>query len=289
METTLKQQGWQRCLALVLLSLGACNSGEMPPKPNVVPMNPNVAPVIEGNWYRPKVSVTWQWQLSGEINPSYPAKLYDVDLFNTPLATIQALQVSGKKVICYFSAGSFGDFRQDKERFLPEELGNALVGWKDERWLDIRSSNVQAIMQARLDLASQKGCDGVEPDNMDGYANNSGFALTATDQLAFNKFLANEAHDRGLAVGLKNDLGQIKQLVDYFDFSVNEQCFEYDECSSLLTFIKNGKPVLNAEYLPKYVDDSAEREALCAKSVNYQFSTVVLPLALDDAFRFSCL
>lgn len=42
-------------------------------------------------------------------------------------------------------------------------------------------------MQARLDLAVQKGCDGVEPDNVDGYQNNSGFPLTAQDQLAYNR------------------------------------------------------------------------------------------------------
>ncbi|MMZ65925.1 hypothetical protein D1872_283710 [compost metagenome] len=81
-------------------------------------------------------------------------------------------------------------------------------------------------MRARLDLAVQKGCDGVEPDNMDGYDNNTGFTLSADDQLAYNKFIANEARKRGLSVGLKNDLDQIIELEpldldDSFRYSCN--------------------------------------------------------------------
>ena len=36
-----------------------------------------------------------------------------------------------------------------------------------------------------------------EPDNVDGFANGSGFPLTSSDQLAYNRFLATEAHARG--------------------------------------------------------------------------------------------
>ncbi len=252
-------------------------------------LDPNVAPITAGPWYRPEVSVTWQWQLEGSLNTSYPVSLYDVDLFDTATATIKSLQGSGKKVVCYFSAGSFEDFRDDKDLFIPSDLGNTLDGWEDERWLDIRSANVHDIMKKRLDVAKQKGCDGVEPDNMDGYINKSGFTLTAQDQLAYNRFIANEAHKRNLAVGLKNDLDQVTQLVEYFDFAVNEKCFEYNECDTLLPFINQGKPVLTAEYLDKYVSNASERAAICQESRNKQFSTLILPLDLNDSFRFSCL
>ena len=123
---------------------------------------------------------------------------------------------------------------------------------------------------------------------MGGYRNDSGFDLTADDQLAFNKFIANEAHKRGLSVGLKNDLEQIPELVDFFDFSVNEQCHEFDECDALEPFIQAGKPVLNAEYLQKFSDDAHERQGLCNSANNAQFRTLVLPLDLDDSFRLSC-
>lgn len=260
---------------------------------SVIPSEENaleldVEPILEGSWYRPPVDVTWQWQLQGELNTSYAVEIYDVDLFDTSLSMIQALQSSGKKVICYFSAGSYEDFREDKGLFLSEELGNTLDGFEEEKWLDIRSSNVQTIMLKRLDLAEGKNCDGVEPDNMDGYTNNSGFNLTSADQLAFNKLIANEAHNRNLSVGLKNDVDQITELVDYYDFAVNEQCFEYGECSYLQPFIEQGKPVLNAEYLNKYVNDETERNILCEGASNLQLATLVLPLDLDDTFRFAC-
>ena len=278
---------------LCAVILSGCNSsddGEPSNNSNSrVILEPNVAPISAGSWYRPPVSVTWQWQLEGNLNTSYSVALYDVDLFDTSNTTIKNLQQSGIKVVCYFSAGSYEDYRDDRELFLPNTLGNTLDGWDNERWLDIRSANVHSIMKKRLDIAKNKGCDGVEPDNMDGYTNNSGFNLTSQDQLAYNRFIANEAHKRGLAVGLKNDLDQISELVEYFDFAVNEQCFEYNECDALLPFINHGKPVLTAEYLDKYVNSSSERAAICQESRDNQFSTLILPLDLNDSFRFSCL
>ncbi|MDR4514994.1 endo alpha-1,4 polygalactosaminidase [Nitrosomonas sp.] len=252
-------------------------------------LNPDALPVTGGSWYKPQVSISWQWQLNGEVNSDYPVELYDIDLFDSPATLIQTLKASGKKVICYFSAGSYENFREDQHKFDPVVLGNTLDGWPNEQWLDIRSLAVAEIMINRLDLALQKGCDGVEPDNMDGYLNASGFDLTARDQLAFNKLIANEAHKRSLSVGLKNDLEQIPELIDFYDFSVNEQCHEYDECDALEPFIQAGKPVLNAEYLQKYSADANERDSLCNAANHARFSTLILPLDLDDSFRLSCL
>ena len=278
---------------LFLVSSSGCNSNDNKPQPeqssSPVVLDTNVTPITTGSWYRPPVSVTWQWQLEGNLNTSYSVALYDVDLFDTSNTTIKNLQQSGIKVVCYFSAGSYEDYRDDRELFLPNTLGNTLDGWDNERWLDIRSANVHSIMTKRLDIAKNKGCDGVKPDNMDGYTNNSGFNLTSQDQLAYNRFIANEAHKRGLAVGLKNDLDQIGELVEYFDFAVNEQCFEYNECDALLPFINHGKPVLTAEYLDKYVNNPNERAAICQESRDNLFSTLILPLDLNDSFRFSCL
>lgn len=283
---------------LLLLALGGCEGSTGKAVPDTADdtdgetqssLDTTVDPIVDGDWYRPAPMATWQWQLSGTLNTAYSVEIYDLDLFDTPLTTIQALQAQGVKVICYFSAGSYESFRDDQDQFLAAELGNTLDGWEDERWLDIRSDNVQTIMAARLDYAQQQGCDGVEPDNVDGYTNNTGFNLTAADQLAFNKFIANEAHARGLSVGLKNDLDQVEELESYYDFAVNEQCFEYNECSALVPFIENGKPVFNAEYLNRYVTNTAQREALCSESIDNQFSTLILPLDLDDEFRFSCL
>lgn len=240
------------------------------------------------DWYRPPVSATWQWQLDGVVNENYNVDLYDIDLFDSSVELIQRLQSSGKKVICYFSAGSYEDWRSDAAAFSPQDLGKTLSGWDNERWLDIRSKNVREIMLARLDMAVQKGCDGVEPDNVDGYRTNTGFSFRANHQLTFNRFLADEAHKRGLAIGLKNNLDQARSLADYFDFAVNEQCFEFSECRVLSIFIKKGKPVLNAEYRKIYMDDLSQRAAMCEQSLALQFSSLVLPLDLNDEFRVSC-
>ena len=240
------------------------------------------------NVFRPALGARWQWQLLGTVNTGYDVDIYDVDLFDTPVELIGQLHQAGRKVICYFSAGSFEGWRPDAAAFADTVKGKPLEGFADERWLDIRSADVAAIMRSRLDLAVQKGCDGVEPDNVDGYANDTGFALGAAQQLDYNRMLAGEAHLRGLAVGLKNDLDQIVQLVDDFDFAVNEQCFEFNECDRLMPFVAQQEPVLNAEYLQRYVDDVAARAALCEAAHSAQFSTLVLPLDLDDTFRFAC-
>ncbi len=77
-------------------------------------------------------------------------------------------------------------------------------------------------MAARFDMCRDKGFDAVEADLVDGYARDSGFPLTAADQLTYNRMLADLAHERGLSIGLKNDLDQVADLVDHFDFAINE-------------------------------------------------------------------
>jgi hypothetical protein len=72
------------------------------------------------------------------------------------------------------------------------------------------------------DWCQAKGFDAVDPDNMDGYTNDSGFPLEAKDQLAYNRMIASVAHGLGLGAGLKNDLDQLNELTPDFDFFVNE-------------------------------------------------------------------
>lgn len=231
------------------------------------------------------VDSTWQWQLQGVVNTSYDADVYDIDLFDTDVSTIAGLHADGRVVVCYFSAGSVEEFRPDAADFDASAVGETLDGWEDERWVDVRDASVRAVMTTRLDLAADKRCDGVEPDNVTAHQNDTGFAITADDQLDYNRFLAAESHRRGLIVGLKNDLGQIPELVDAFDFAVNEECFEYDECDVYQPFLDAGKPVFSAEYAAEFV---ARPEAVCDQARRIGLRTLVLPLDLDDEFRVSC-
>ena len=198
--------------------------------------------------WRPTPGTSWQWQLTGTIDTSFNVQMYDIDLFDAPQTTIDTLHAAGRKVVCYFSAGSFEDWRPDADAF-PAHVKGRSNGWPGEKWLDIRALDALApILQARLDLAAAKKCDGVEPDNIDGYTNNSGFPLTANDQLRFNIWLAQEAHDRGLSIGLKNDLDQVRELEPHFDWALNEQCYYYRECDRLSPFVAAGKAVFGVEY-----------------------------------------
>ncbi|MFF0743297.1 endo alpha-1,4 polygalactosaminidase [Streptomyces sp. NPDC004111] len=230
-------------LVLLLLLVAGC-SAEPDPGPSPVP-GPSTS---TGPRWQPRPGVAWQWQLSGRVDLSVDVPVYDVDGHTTSAATVAALHARGRKVICYLSTGAWEDFRPDSARFPAEVLGRG-NGWKGERWLDIRRTDVlEPLMAARLDMCRDKGFDAVEPDNMDGHLNRTGFPLTAADQLRYNRLIARLAHRRGMAVGLKNDLEQIPQLVKDFDFAVNEQCAEFDECARLTPFVRAGKAVFHVEY-----------------------------------------
>jgi hypothetical protein len=276
----------RRVIAMWILTLAFCacsSDGD-----NESPLDPNVDPVTEGNWYRPDVSATWQWQLLETVNTGYDVDVYDIDLFDADASLVAGLQTEGKKVICYFSAGSSEDWRPDFGEFEPDDMGGPLDEWEGERWLDIRSTNVHAIMLSRLDLAVEKGCDGVEPDNVDAFANETGFDLTETDQLAFNRFVANEAHERDLTVGLKNDGDQASDLVDYYDFELNEECHKYGECDQVAIFTTEGKPIFNAEYTESLNEAETLADTVCPDALAANIRTLILPLDLDDTFRLSC-
>jgi len=192
---------------------------------------------------------SWQIQYSGELDLDIEVDTFNLDLFDTPTETIIKLKKRGVFIICYFSAGSYEDWRPDALKFPDDVLGYELEDWPGERWLDIREiSALSLIIENRMDLAVEKECDGVDPDNLDGYENETGFPLTGNDQLVFNTYLAQAAHDRGLKIGLKNDLNQVQELVDYFDWILNEECFTYQECDQLLPFLDANKPVFVIEY-----------------------------------------
>lgn len=236
---------------------------------------------LSGIW-KPKPRTTWQWQILEPIDTSFDVAMYDIDLFDAPPAKINELKLKKRVVICYFSAGSYEDGRPDAAQFPAEVLGNSLAGWSGERWLDTRNPKVRALMKARLDLAVQKGCDGVEPDNVDGYRNNPGFSLTAATQLDYNRFLATEAHARGLSVGLKNDLAQVEDLQDWFDWALNEGCYKFKECDMLTPFIRAEKAVFHVEY-----GKASLASSVCSATRRLGFSSLIKNLKLDS-WRVAC-
>ncbi|RME62426.1 MAG: hypothetical protein D6790_06290, partial [Caldilineae bacterium] len=222
------------------------------PTPTPPPASQIYLPTVQSartSWWRPSIGLTWQWQLETPVDTSVDAQVYDIDLFDNDAAVVAGLHGQGRKVICYISAGSWEDWRPDASRFPPEVIGKDYEGWPGEKWLDIRRLDLLGpILRARLDQCRDKGFDGVEPDNIDGYTNDTGFPLTAQDQIAFNTWLAQEAHARGLSIGLKNDGDQATELLAHFDWALTEDCFADEWCDQMKPFIAAGKPVFAAEY-----------------------------------------
>jgi hypothetical protein len=206
------------------------------------------APSAGGRW-QPEPGMSWQWQLTGDLDLTVDADVYDLDAFTTGADQVALLHGRGRHAICYVNVGAYEDFRPDRGQFPEAVLGKPMDGWPGERWLDIRAwDKLRPILAARFAMCREKGFDAVEPDNVDGYANDSGFALTGSDQLTFNRRVAALAHGHGLAVGLKNDVEQAADLVTVMDFAVNEECARYRECDRLSVFIQAGKPVFHVEY-----------------------------------------
>ncbi|GHC46272.1 endo alpha-1,4 polygalactosaminidase [Streptomyces cinnamoneus] len=238
------------------------------------------APPASRRW-QPRPGLRWQWQLGGKVDTSVDVPVYDIDGFENSARTVAELHSRGRKVICYINAGAWEDFRPDHSEFPRSVLGKNNKGWDGEKWLDIRRLDaLRPIMAARIDMCRQKGFDAVEPDLTEGFRNRTGFALTAADQLAFNRMLVKLAHDRGLAIGLKNDLEQIPELVRDFDFAVNEQCAQYGECEKLTPFVKQNKAVFHVEY------DLSPKE-FCGTAGRLGLSSMKKKLELD-AWRQPC-
>ena len=247
-----------------LLSLGATAGSCAPP----------------GSRWTPKVGESWQYQLDGAIDTSVNVAVFDVDGFDTPSSVVATLHSHHAHVICYISAGAWENWRPDAGKFPASVLGST-NGWPGEKWLDIRQIAIlRPIMAARFDTCRAKGFDAVEPDNVAGYTNSTGFPLTAANQIAYNKMIAGLAHARGLKVGLKNDVEQARSLVGSFDFAVNEQCFQYSECSTLAPFIAAHKPVFNVEY-------RGAPRSVCPAAATMKFSSIYKKLSLN-AYRVGC-
>ncbi|KAJ5766620.1 uncharacterized protein N7511_004236 [Penicillium nucicola] len=239
--------------------------------------------------WQPAAGTKWQIVLKYPLNDtSIDAPVYDIDLFDNPKSIISELQGMGRKVICYFSAGTYEDWRSDASDFAKADIGKALDDWAGESWLNISSTSVRKIMQKRLDLAVTKGCDGVDPDNIDGYDNDNGLDLTQAMSTNYVNWLASESHSRGLSVGLKNGGDIIDSVISNMQWSVNEQCAQYDECDTYAAFIDADKPVFHIEY-PKGSDTDND-ESVTAKQVTSacdanssgNFSTVIKNMNLNN-------
>lgn len=231
-------------VAVLALALPAC--GAQPPRP--APPGTTVASAAS-RWWVPKQGATWQIQYAGSVDLTLDVDVYNLDAEDTTKAQVQTLTARGVKVICYINAGAWEDWRPDRKRFPAAVLGRPMAGWKGERWLDIRRTEVLLpLMRDRMRTCAAKGFHAVDADNVMGYAEATGFAITAEQQLRYNRLLARTAHGLGLGFGLKNDQEQVDALLADIDFAVNEECIEESTCDRYARLLAAGKAVFNVEY-----------------------------------------
>ena len=205
-------------------------------------------------------------------------------------AAVAAIHANGAKAVCYLSAGSAESFRPDYQQFVNFNnacggclFGKPIGGFRNEYWLNINNDRGQrdfilGMIGARVDRCKADGFDAVEYDNVEAYNNKTGLKITADTQLLFNTALANLAHAKGLTAALKNDLGQLSDLKPYFDFAINEQCFQYRECDfpapGLPDWTASGKAVFNVEYRANALN--------CAQAATWNMGSILKTVDLYD-------
>jgi endo-alpha-1,4-polygalactosaminidase (GH114 family) len=277
--------------SLIILSLCFLLSACTDPNPNTPSLsslegpttkstNPPVDTPIPTNslHWKPELNTTWQLQFDEPIEPSLDVEMVDIDMFDNDARMVADLHARGKKVICYISMGSWEDWRPDRDQFPESVIGKKYTGWPGEKWLDIRQIELLTpILRARLDECKTKGFDGVDPDNIDGYTNDTGFPLTYQDQLNYNIWLAEEAHARGLSIGLKNDPEQVTDLMPYYDWVLTESCFAEGWCDQVVPFVDAGKPVFAVEY----TDVGMTLDAFCPQAEAMNFNAILKHRELD--------
>jgi hypothetical protein len=226
------------------------------------------------------VGMTFQYQLQGTIDTDVDAELFVVDLFNADRDVIEELHAQGRVVAAYVSAGTLEPGRPDSDEFPDSAVGEPLANYPSESWLDVRDPTVRRLMAARLSLARDKGFDGVVGTSMAAYATDSGFPLTAADQLDYARWLAAEVRMLGMAPAMTGDYAQVDALVDSFDWAVTSRCIERGRCADLAPFIGQGKPRFDLEY-------DGELETICPEAERQQVVAILKDPGLD-AEREAC-
>jgi hypothetical protein len=266
-------------LAALLLLAGCGGGGGGAPAGPGGPTGPT-GPTGPGAWWTPASGLTWDWQLSDPLDLTRAVAAYDLDWETAP-ATVAALQARGVKVICYVSVGTLEPGRPDAASYPAAVVGAYWAEW-GEYYVDVRAPALRAVVQRRLDACRDAGFDALEPDNMDSFEAGAatGFPLTQADGLDYARWLAAEAHARGLAIVQKNASSITAGLAALYDGALTEDCFAAGWCAEVAAYPAAGKPVLMAEY----DDTGVDFPAACAWGQPRGYSPILKDRGLTKAF-----
>lgn len=240
-------------------------------------------PPDSGTPWTPPAGLAFQVQARGEIDPELDVDLLIVPLFFADAETLAPLKARGVRIVCTLHAGVWSSAWPDADAWQPAMLGHGVWGEPTQRWVDVRQSAVRELVAARLDVAVALGCDAIDAYRLDGYLENTGLPITRGDQLVFDRWLAQAAHQRGLGIGLRGAVDFIPELMDLYDFALTEGCLERADCQLMLPFIDRGKPVYHWEFTTAS-DGGID---ICAAAREFGFTTIVKHRELD-AWRFAC-
>lgn len=227
-----------------------------------------------------QAGMSLQYQITGSVDTGVDADMFVVDLFDASAQSVAKLHAAGRVVIAYVSVGSFEPWREDAGSFARTAIGDALAGYPDESWLDIRSADVRARIEARFDRARDKGFDGVFASTLGGYKETTGFPLTQADELDYVRFLASAARTRGLSAGVSGDFELGDGVAGRFDWALSIGCIARADCDALDAFVMHGKPVFDLE-------TDGDRTTVCNQATTYGIATTIKHPSFD-AWRVPC-
>jgi hypothetical protein len=247
-------------------------------------------------WWQPGRVTSWQYDLGWPV--AVPTNLgavqvYDIDYDGSEQGTeaqvaavVARIHASEAHAICYVEIGGWENYRPDANRYPHTILGHPISGYPDERYVDIRRwAVIGPILNARFRQCKSEGFDGVETDIDDSYTDATGFPLTLHDEVTFDSEVARAIHALGLAWFLKNGINDdafISDMEPLADGTVNEQCWQYNECPQVEPFAKAGKPILNVEYanLPSV--------STCRQALAFPMATMHTDVNLDGKIAWAC-
>ncbi len=236
---------------------------------------------------------------------------------------VHDMHVANKYAICYVEAGAYQKGFPDDGNFAPADYGATgsyptqrfnrryqMAGYSDEYYLNIAgfagytpgatltgtAANIATALSERIAGCHAEGMDGVEPDDLDGYTNNSasgarggGWGLTQADAAGFEQWLAYTAHNDDLAIFQKNDGANTTADYRTFDGMIIEECNFYDDpCGAggdnVQDYLNLGKPVLDAEY----TQDGETTAKFCSADNRVGITGSLFSVDLNGSFYQSC-
>jgi hypothetical protein len=226
--------------------------------------------------YIPADDVSWNARLDDAVDIAEDVQLFYLDADLQPASDLAALHAGGRHYLCYLSAGTYESFRDDAADFPEEVIGNALLDFPRERWLDVRAPAVRELMARRVQDLAARGCDGVPPSSLAVHLADTGFALSQTDALDYARWLAERIHAAHMSAGLAAPAELTAELWPTFDFGLAIDCLERSQCAEFDVLRAAGKPVLHIEF-----GDAASALNVCNTAEPLGF----LPLITNPSFN----